>query len=357
MSIQIIVTKSESSWTKTDGPCSPVVISSRIRLARNIAKLPLPLYQTETTGHTVIERVKAAITESEQFFDSKKLLMYRMNELPALERQILVEKHLISPEHVESVENKALVISEDEQISIMVNEEDHFRIQCLLPGLQLIEAWKMADRIDDYFEEKLEFAYCEKKGYLTACPTNVGSGLRASVMLHLPGLVLTKQLGKIFNTLAQLGLTVRGLYGEGTEALGNIFQISNQITLGLSEKEIIENISSVIKQLVEQELNARKALLKDALIYIEDRVGRAFGILSNARILSSEEALSLLSDLRLGMDTKLLQFSQGPNTNELMVLSQPAFLQRFTGKELSPLQRDINRAMLLREKINMNLEV
>jgi len=247
--------------------------------------------------------------------------------------------------------NGAVILSENESISIMVNEEDHIRIQCLFPGFQLQEAWQLASRIDDIFETHLDYAFDEKYGYLTSCPTNVGTGIRASVMMHLPALVLTQQINRILSAITQVGLAVRGIYGEGSEATGNLFQISNQITLGQSEDEIIDNLYGVAKQIIEHEKAARQKLLQESRIRIVDRVMRSYGILSNAAILDSKEAAQRLSDVRLGIDLGLISDVSGNVMNELMVMMQPGFLQQYSGEKLSADERDIRRAELIRERL------
>lgn len=348
--IEKIVSSPASNWTKKDGPYHEIVISSRIRLARNITKLPMPPFQNEAAGHTVLERVRKAL-EALDLKGQEKLYFYRMNELPPLQRQILLEKHLISPEHAEEKPHRGLIINGDESVSIMINEEDHLRIQVLFPGLQLEKAWEVANRVDDLLESQIEYAFHEEKGYLTCCPTNVGTGLRASVMVHLPALVLTKQATRIFYTLGQLGLAVRGLYGEGTDATGYLFQISNQITLGQKETEIIQNLTAVTRQIIEKENETRKALLQETPLQVADRVGRAYGILQNAAILSSHEALNLLSDIRMGIGMGLLKIElDGGELNELMVASQPGFLQSYANKQMDAAERDVARARLFKEK-------
>lgn len=345
--IEKITSDPASRWTKNEGPHHNIVISSRIRLARNLPKFPVPAFQNESTSHIVLEKVRGAV-ENLNLQGPDKLYFYRLNELPPLVKQILLEKHLISREHTENKPNKGLLINADESISIMINEEDHIRIQVLLPGLQLEEAWRIADKIDDLLENKIEYAFDEKKGYLTSCPTNVGTGLRASVMIHLPALAFTKQAAKFFSTLTKLGLAVRGLYGEGTEATGHIFQISNQITLGQKETEIIQNLATVTRQIIEQEEETRKILMSKTPLHLQDRVGRAYGILKNAAVLSSQEALNLLSDLRLGLDLGLLDDIglEKNRLNELMVASQPAFIQNREGRAMEDLEKDAARARL-----------
>ena len=244
-----------------------------------------------------------------------------------------------------------MAISSDETISIMVNEEDHLRLQVLKPGFSLSECWQIAEKMDSDLEKKLNFAFSGKLGYLTACPTNTGTGMRASVMLHLPALVLTKQINRVIQAIVKLGLTVRGLFGEGTEATGNFFQISNQVSLGRSETEIIDNIKRIINQVIEYEQNARQALLSKNRNKLEDQVWRSFGVLQNARIITSSESIELLSNLRLGFDLDIIKGLSREVINELFILTQPAHLQKFEDKNLNPNKRDIKRAQLIREKL------
>ncbi|ATW27073.1 protein arginine kinase [Candidatus Formimonas warabiya] len=342
----------DSKWTEGLGPNADIVISSRVRLARNIQNIPFPYLLGDDKEGEILNLIKNIIQDPD-FKEKVGIFHYLpLSELTPMERWVLVEKHLISPQHAQSHGHKGVVIREDEAVSVMINEEDHLRIQCLLPAMQLNEAWHLADEIDDRFEQALDFAFDKDKGYLTSCPTNVGTGMRASVMLHLPGLVLTRQGYQIFATMSQIGLTVRGMYGEGTEALGNLFQISNQVTLGLSEDDIINHLTSVTLQVIEQERHARGILLQEAKEQLEDRVWRAYGILSHARILSSQEAMTLLSELRLGIDMKIIKEIDPKVFNVLMVTTQPAFLQQKSELELQPQVRDIKRAEIVREKIS-----
>lgn len=321
-----------------------------MRVARNLAGMPFPHLLSLEKSEEVIHAVRLAIENKEAGELLGDLELIGLGELSPVERQILVDKHLISPDLLNNFQAKAVVLRDDEVVSIMVNEEDHLRIQCLLPGLQLKEAWDIINRVDDGLEKTLDYAFSEKLGYLTACPTNVGTGMRASVMLHLPGLKLTKQLGGVLAAIGKLGLTVRGLYGEGTEALGDLFQISNQITLGQAEEEIITNLISVTRQILAQEQAARRALYKDRREAMEDRVFRAFGILQYARILSSEEAMRLFSDLRLGLGMKIVTGIPVKLLNELMVKIRPAFLTKIAGREMSAYERDVFRAGLIRKE-------
>jgi protein arginine kinase len=249
-----------SDWMKGTGPDSDIVISSRVRIARNLDSYPFPMLATNQQSKDVLDQT-ASVLEDEELSTVSNFTLLELAAMNDLQKRVLVEKHLISPALANESRNGAVILSDNESVSIMVNEEDHLRIQCLYAGFQIREAWDLANQIDDIFETKLDYAFDERKGYLTSCPTNVGTGIRASVMLHLPALVLTQQINRILSAITQVGLAVRGLYGEGSEALGNLFQISNQITLGQSEDEIIDNLYSVVRQIIEHERAAREKLL------------------------------------------------------------------------------------------------
>lgn len=352
MSLKETVNSARSHWMDADGPDADIVISSRVRVARNLAGIPFPHLLNTEKSEEVIHAVRLAVENKEASDLTGNLELSGLSELSQVERQILVDKHLISPDLLNNFQSKAVALRDDEVVSIMVNEEDHLRIQCLLPGLKLKEAWEIINKVDDGLEKTLDYAFSEKLGYLTSCPTNVGTGMRASVMLHLPGLKLTKQLSGVLVAIGKLGLTVRGLYGEGTEALGDLFQISNQITLGQSEEEIINNLVSTTRQILAQEKAARRTLHKERREVIEDRVYRAYGILKYARILSSEEAMRLFSDLRLGMELKIISGITAKLLNVLMVKIRPAFLIKMAGQELSTYQRDVFRAELIRKELD-----
>jgi protein arginine kinase len=291
------------------------------------------------------------IAESGRLGGLGEMPAYRLSELTELEKLVLVEKHLISPALAGQSRSGALILGRDENISIMINEEDHLRIQCLYPGFQIREAWEFASKIDDIFEEGVDYAFDEKYGYLTSCPTNVGTGIRASVMMHLPALALTGQINRILTAVTQVGLAVRGLYGEGSEATGNLFQVSNQLTLGLSEGEIIENLYSVARQIIAHEKAARERLLAESRPRVEDRIRRSFGILKYANIIDSKEASQRLSDVRLGVHLGLLPEVSQETLNELLVSTQPGFLQQSHGEALSPEQRDMTRARTIRSRL------
>jgi protein arginine kinase len=352
LSLEKFISQAVSSWMSDDGPDSDIVLSSRIRFARNIDEYNFPTLFTNGEAEAVIDTIMERVNSS-TIPNLGQLEMIKIDEIPPLQKRVLVEKHLISPHLAENAIHGACLLSENEETSIMINEEDHLRIQCLFPGFQLTEALKAANDIDDWLEEHVNYAFDEKFGYLTSCPTNTGTGLRASVMMHLPGLVITQQMNRIVPAINQLGLVVRGIYGEGSEALGNIFQISNQITLGKSEEDIVEDLKSVVSQIISQERSAREALAKTSNIQLEDRVFRSFGILSNSRIIETKEAARCLSDLRLGIDMGYIKNISKSILNELMILTQPGFLQQYAGGPLRPNERDIRRAALIRERLKM----
>jgi protein arginine kinase len=335
-----------SQWMDGSGPESDIVLSSRIRLARNLVGTPFPHRMSNEQGQAMLSAVGHAIASLDAGWH---LQFYKLSDLSPLERNVLMEKHLVSPLLIQNpIRHEAVALDDREDISIMVNEEDHLRLQVLLPGLQLQEAWQVANRLDDMLEQELDFACDETRGYLTAWPTNLGTGLRASVMLHLPALAMTRQAAQVFTTLAQVGIVVRGLYGEGSEARGNLFQISNQVSLGLTEEELCHNLSAVTQQIIGRERNAREHLRLNAPLALADRVGRAWGILTNARIMTSEEALNLLSDVKLGVDLGLIQGPLPYAFPQLTLMTRPAFLQMEAGRDLRPEERDQIRSDILR---------
>lgn len=345
--LEEILRSSRSRWMDGSGAASDVVISTRIRLARNLEAYPFPQKLDRSQADAVIGAVSRAVEDLNRRGTWGELRLFLLRSLSRLDRVVLVEKHLISPQHANS-EDGAVVLRADEAISIMVNEEDHIRLQCLSSGLDLESTWKMADGVDDDLEATLGVAFCSKKGYLTACPTNVGTGLRASVMAHLPALVVTRKIGEIIPAITKLGFVVRGMYGEGTEAAGNLFQVSNQVSLGHSEEEILDGLKGVTMQIVQHERNDREKLLKEDRMAFEDRVGRAYGLLANARVLTSDEALKLWSDVKLGVEVGVLPGIRGADLNELIVLTRPGFVSKKAGRELSPSERDVLRAEAVR---------
>ncbi len=341
--------KQTSGWLKGTGPHSDIVISSRVRLARNIEKMIFPDWATDPQLESTLAIIEPVVREVDEI--KNKGLFLAIKDATNVEKQLMVERHLISRELIAKKEGRAVAINSDESVSIMINEEDHMRIQVLLPGFALEECWNKIENIDNRLEKKLNIAFSVKLGYLTACPTNTGTGMRASAMLHLPALVMTKQINRVVQAIVKLGLTVRGLFGEGTEATGNFFQISNQVSLGRSEHEIIDNITRILNQVFEYEQNARQVLKTKDKSNLEDQVWRAYGILKNAHIISSVETIKLLSNVRLGFDMGLIKGLARETINELFILTQPAHLQKLEAKALTAHQRDVKRAQLIREKI------
>ena len=337
-----------SEWLKGTGPNSDIVISSRIRLARNLDKLPFPHWANKKQREEVLERIENAKNNIEYL---KNATTFKLAQLDGIDKQFLVERHLMSHEHAQKPNSKAVLIDNDEVAAIMVNEEDHLRIQVMQSGFNLFEAWGIINKIDDALAKEIPFAFLPEWGYLTACPTNTGTGMRGSVMLHLPALVMTRQINRVLAAIAKLSFTTRGLYGEGTQASGNFFQISNQVSLGHNEEEIMENINGLIRQIVEQENQAREALINHNKAVLEDRVSRSFGILENAYIISSQETVELLSMLRLGCDLGIVKDIDRSRINELFITTQPAHLQKLENKKLTSQERDIKRAELVRVKL------
>lgn len=337
-------------WVQGNGPHNDIILSSRIRLARNIANIPFPSVLEGEKAKEVIGLVRGAMEKGEK--NAVQFEEYIIGDILSLDKQILVERHLISPGLAKNSTNGAAIISDNEEICIMINEEDHIRIQTILPGLQIKKAWEGASDIDDMLEKSLDYAYDENWGYLTSCPTNVGTGMRASVMVHLPALNITGNINRILQAVTQIGLTIRGLYGEGTEMVGNIFQISNQITLGRSEEEIVDNLTAATMQIIEKEKEARNILLNNNRIQIEDKIWRSLGIMRNARVMKSQECIKLLSDIRLGVDLGVIDSIPVSLLNEIMVETQSASIQKGTERELSPAERDILRAEIVRRKLN-----
>lgn len=327
-----------------------IAVSSRVRLARNINCMPFPTRMNPQQGEAIINKVWESISQSSETM-SKNLVLMKIGRLDPIDRQILVEKHLISPELGEGKRESAVILSRDEKISIMINEEDHLRIQCIFPGMRLDDAWRLCNKLDVLFEDKMDFAFDKNLGYLTCCPTNVGTGIRASVMLHLPALGMTGYIRNILEACGKIGIAVRGIYGENSEASGNMFQISNQVTLGQTEEEIIASVKNVASQIIEQEKILRKELYNQNPHRFEDRIYRSLGLLSNARIISAEESLKLLSDVRLGVDMGIIVGINMTSLNEIMLVAQPAYIQRLAGTTLSPEERDVRRAELIRESL------
>ena len=339
---------SAEEFGQRTGPHDAIVLSSRVRLARNIVGIPFPGRADRESKQRVLETVQPAV---ESLPEMKSHFSGAMADLKAVEKQILMERHLISREHAAKGAGSGIVLNRDETLCVMVNEEDHLRIQSIRPGLQLKQVWQRIDKFDSELEAKIGYAFSDKLGYLTACPTNLGTGIRVSAMLHLPGLVLNEQVNQIIQAVNKLGHTVRGFYGEGTEALGHIFQVSNQMTLGETEAEIVERINKVVLQIVEHEATARRTLLEKKPNELFNHVGRALGVTAHAHIISSKEAMNLLSLLRLGISMNLMPGLERSSLDELFLLIQPAHLQQTCGEKLASEQRDLVRAGLLRKRM------
>jgi protein arginine kinase len=340
--------KNQTEWVSSDGPHGKIVLSSRVRLARNLHGFAFPGWAKKAERQRAMEVMRPVV---EQLPEMGDCFSGSMDSIAALDKQMLVERHLISREHAARNVGSGLVVNDRETISVMLNEEDHLRMQALKGGLQLKSVFKTIDKLDSELEAKLDYAFSPRLGYLTACPTNVGTGMRASAMVHLPGMVLSDQINQIVQAVNKLGLAVRGLYGEGTEALGNVFQVSNQTTLGEKEGEVIERLNKVMLQIVEHEENARMSLLEKRPKVVYDQVGRAYGILTNAFTMSSKEALNLLSLLRMAVDLGLLPATVRELVDRLFVDTQPAHVQKLAERKLTAEERDLYRADLIRARL------
>lgn len=332
-------------WLDGVGKESDVVVSTRVRVARNLSKYKFPEYMTIDESNNLTEDISGIVSGD----DSLKYKFTKLDTLTPTQQKTYVEDHLISPSILENEDIASFFLSEDEKATIMINEEDHLRIQTLLPGLDLERAWEISSSIDDKLEEKLKYAYDPELGYLTACPTNVGTGLRASVMLHLPCLSLTEKLGSVVESLRKVGLTVRGLYGEGSEALGFLYQISNQVTLGESEEEIINKLNKVVYQIINREKETRAYLLEKRQVEMENRIYRSLGILKYSRILASREAMGHLSNIRMGETMGILDLGESLDIINLMIDIQSANIQKRAKKQMNGRERDIERAKIMRE--------
>lgn len=346
MSVSDILS-SENELTHLLGAQQAVVLSTRVRLARNLQNFPFPGWAKQAQRNEITDRAITALTNLPRF---KKAHVLKMSELNDLERVVLVERHLVSKE-LAAGKTGAAVISRDQTCSVMINEEDHLRIQVVKAGWHLRGTWNTAEQLDNALGQSLPFAFSEKLGFLTACPTNVGTGLRVSAMVHLPGLCLAGHIEKITRALGQDGLAVRGWLGEGTEALGNIFQISNQQTLGLSEEVIMKHLGNWIKNLVEQEWNARRKLAEEEGLRFVDRLARSLGVLRSARLLTSVEAMNMLSHLRMACDLGYLPESNRYIVDRLMIEGQPAHVKSRQGKDLDSDARDTYRALAIKEAL------
>jgi protein arginine kinase len=340
------------SWLDASGPESGIVLSTRVRLARNLQGLPFTVRTAKADRATILERVLAAGHDSPAM---RQATLYRLEELEVAERQLMHERHLVSKELAglegeRGVRSGAAVLTNG-QLGIMINEEDHLRLQSLRSGFALSEAYEELERLDADLGARLPLAFHPEFGYLTSCPTNAGTGLRASVLIHLPGLVLTKEIAKVLQGLSQVGLTFRGLYGEGSEVVGNFFQLSNQTTLGKSEDELLDHLGKIVRQVIAYETRARDVLQRDAATVIADKVWRAYGLLRYARSLTFEETMNLLSGVRLGVGLNLIEDLSVYTLNKLLVFTQPAHLALFEGKSISGREMSTSRASYVRREL------
>lgn len=346
------LTNGSGEWLRGSGPESDIVISSRVRLARNLADYPFLSRATESDRAAIESNLGACISnlKETELLDNQTMYV-SLSNLEQLDRQFLVERQLISRELAEASGARAVVIDPAERYSLMINEEDHMRLQVMQSGLNLPSAWERINDLDDRIEAEVTYAFSDRLGYLTACPTNVGTGIRVSVMLHLPALVITRQIEKVFKSLQKINLAVRGLYGEGSQAMGDFYQISNQITLGLTEEELIGKVSDIVPVLIDYERQARDFLIRESHETLHDRVSRAFGILRTAQTISSEETMHLLSSVRMGVNLGLIGDVEIPTLNKLFIHTQPAHLQKISGAPLDSAGRNVERATYLRRQL------
>ncbi len=347
MNLNDLVARS-GEWLRGEGPQSDIVISSRIRLARNLADFPF-VRRCHDVDRTSIEKLlRSSLTGIEHL---REHLYVDVQSLSPIDRQLLVERQMISRELADGSGARGALIGNDETFSVMINEEDHVRLQVMHSGLALETAWNRINELDDWLESKANYAFHERLGYLTACPTNVGTGMRVSVLLHLPALVMAKQIDKVFRSLQKISLAVRGLYGEGSQATGDFYQISNQITLGRTESELIKQVTDVVPVIIDYERQARGFLMKEGHKDVHDRVSRAFGLLCTAQTITSEETMQLLSSVRLGVNMGLISDVEIPTINKLFLQTQPAHLQKLSGVEMTAGDGNTERAVYLQRHL------
>ncbi|MFC1660601.1 ATP--guanido phosphotransferase [Gemmatimonadota bacterium] len=337
-------------WLDASGPESDIVLSTRVRLARNLQGHAFGPRARVNDREAVLGRLRTTLEKSQMLSGAS---LWELAEVEPRTRQILLERRLVSQDLLGGGNGKpargtALLMSGRDPLSVMVNEEDHFRLQSLLSGLRLQDAWSLVDRLDEELGEELPFAFHHEFGFLTSCPTNVGTGLRASVLIHLPGLVLTKEIGQVLQGLNQVGITFRGLYGEGSEVVGNFFQVSNQTTLGKTEEDLVDHLDQIVRQVIDYERQARHVLLREAAAVTEDKIWRGYGLLRFARSLSFDEMINLLSGVRLGVGLKLLPGLRVYTLNKIMIYSQAAHLEQAAERDLPPSECDAHRASFVR---------
>ncbi len=346
-----IMAKKVSKWLSKNGKYSDVIISSRVRLARNLRNYLFVNRASEREQQEVITEVLQAAEETTRL---KQAYYFDMSSVDAEEHQFFIERHLISLDFSEKTNPRGLLVATDESADIMINEEDHLRIQFISAGFSLKRGWQEIHRLDEELSKNLNYSFSDQFGYLTACPSNVGTGVRFSVFIHLPALIYIKEIDEVFAEMIPTGIAVRGFYGEGSQITGNFFQISNQYTLGWTEQGILDRMIPIVKKIIEKERKARQKIKNKKSIFIEDKVNRVIGILMRAKMISSMEFLDFISTLRFGLALGITQRWNYQTLNELMLISQPTHLQKITGENLSETERDIKRATLIREKLNLN---
>lgn len=333
------------NWIKSEIEPNEIVLSSRIRLARNLKDIPFPHKLDTVKAREVIENIETHLKE-----DNNNLSTIKLWENNNTENKLYLEKHLISNKLLDNSEKAAFIVDEEETVSVMINEEDHLRIQAITSGFDLKDAYNRATSIDDLIESKEKYAFNESLGYLTACPTNCGTGLRASVMIHLPALSMEKEISRVLNSLSQVGITIRGLYGEGSKVQGNLYQISNQITLGVTEEEVISNLTAVLEQVKNSEFATREKINKYYHYELKDKIFRSLGILKSAVILSFGEALELLSNVRLGIELGLIKSISHSFLSEILIESSPSYISSLLS-ENNEKAINLKRAELIRNKL------
>ena len=338
------------SWLEASGDHADIVLSTRVRIARNLQGHAFGPRARVNDRESVLRRFKESSARSESLGHGTFM---ELSEADTRTRRILLERRLVTRELLGDPERgphsgAAVLLAPSDPLSVMVNEEDHIRMQSLVSGLRIKEAWSMVDRVDEELGQELPYAFHNEFGFLTSCPTNVGTGLRASVFMHLPGLVLTKEIGKVLQGISQVGLTFRGLYGEGSEVVGNFFQVSNQTTLGKTEEDLVDHLDRIARQVIQYEMHARQVLLRDARAVTEDKIWRAYGLLRYARALPFEELMNLLSGVRLGVSLKLLPELRVYTLNKMMIFTQPAHLEQAAGRDLEAAECDAHRAAYVR---------
>lgn len=338
-------------WFDGSGPRAETILSTRVRLARNMNGARFVGHAPEDELASIYQKAAAAVRATSRM---ERGIVSAVDELGVLERQFLLERHILSPDLTAEAKHRGIAIAADEALSVMINEEDHLRLQCMKSGMQFHEAWNEVSLLDDEIGAEFAYAFSDELGFLTSCPTNVGTGMRASVLVHLPSLVLTQRVKNVLAGVTQVGFSVRGFHGEGSDVVGNFFQISNQVTLGVTEGSTLEKLQGVVLQVIEMESRACESLLRDARVQIEDKIGRAYATLKYARVLSSQECMGLLSAVRFGVTIGLTNLPDVGTLNEILLYSQPAHVQHLSGRPMGSAERNEFRAVWIQQRLNVN---